>query len=304
MSSDLRRIALGAAAACLATLSCGTIQAVSHDSKDEWFPGVHHDLDSVGHTAGDENPSDPVSAACTAACLGIPVVIEGALRIVDLPFSFIADLVVMPFRTPVESDGNKQDFESPPAREQGTLPERDAAEVAPGEEVVATVLGRSIQRSELDSAALDRLICRPLVEKYRADHGIVATESEIAEYVAFFRKFSATEEAKEIFGDIADPEETSDADSLRSIAESSILDWKTSQRMYEEFGGVVIFQQANPLEPVGAYLAFLRAQEKAHAFEILDAALAPSFWEYFTREQEFVVDPEQVDYSKPWWKRE
>ena len=95
----------------------------------------------------------------------------------------------------------------------------------------------------------------------------------------------------------------SDADSLRPIAESSILDWKMSQRLYEEFGGVVIFQQANPLEPVGAYLAFLRSQEKAHAFEILDAALVPSFWEYYTREQQHVVDPERVDYSKPWWKR-
>jgi uncharacterized protein YceK len=184
MSSDLRRFALCAVVTFLATLSCGTIQAVSHDSQDEWFPGVHHDLDSLGHTAGDENPSDRVSASCTAACLGIPMVIDGALRIVDLPFSFVADLVVMPFRTPVESDGEKQDFENPPAGEQEPAPERSAAEVAPGEEVVATVFGRSIQRSELDSATLGELICPPLFEKYRKDHGIVATESEIAEYVA------------------------------------------------------------------------------------------------------------------------
>ncbi len=266
MSSDLRRLALCAAVTLVVIPSCGTIQALSHDSKDEWFPGVHHDLDSLGHTTGDESPSDPVSASCTAACLGIPVVIDGALRIVDLPFSFVADLVVMPFRPPVESDGEKSDFENAPSGEEEPALEGGAAEVAPGEEVVATVLGRSIQRSELDSATLDELICGPLCEKYRKDHAIVATESE--------------------------------------IAESSILDWKTSQRMYEEFGGVVIFQQANPLEPVGAYLAFLRAQENAHAFEILDAALAPSFWEYYTREQKFVVDPEQVDYSKPWWKKE
>jgi uncharacterized protein YceK len=118
MSSDIRRFKLGAAATVLATLSCGTIQSMSHDSKDEWFPGVKHDLKSFGHTTTDESPTDPLSAACTAACLGVPVVIEGALLIVDLPFSFLADLVVMPFRTPVDSDGEKKKSEGAPAGEQ------------------------------------------------------------------------------------------------------------------------------------------------------------------------------------------
>jgi hypothetical protein len=42
----------------------------------------------------------------------VPVVIEGVLPIVDIPFSFVADLVVMPFRTPAESDGEKKEFEA------------------------------------------------------------------------------------------------------------------------------------------------------------------------------------------------
>lgn len=103
MSSDVRRCALGAAVTLVATISCGTIQAVSHDSKDAWFPGVNHDLASLGHVDEDaKTPTDPISAGCTALCFGVPAVIEGALQIADLPFSFLADLVVMPFWSPAE----------------------------------------------------------------------------------------------------------------------------------------------------------------------------------------------------------
>jgi len=73
--------------------------------------------------------------------------------------------------------------------------------------------------------------------------------------------------------------------------------------MYQDYGGTVIWQQANPLEPVGAYLAFLREKELMGVFRIYDADRNVEFWRYFTRDHgAWVVPPERVDYSVPWWE--
>ena len=85
------------------------------------------------------------------------------------------------------------------------------------------------------------------------------------------------------------------------VCERMVLTWKLSKALYEQYGGGVIWQQFNPLEPVGAYLAFLKEHEKKGSFEILDADYKDRFWSYFTRDYgyKFIED---VDYSTPWWK--
>jgi len=103
-SSEVRRLALGAALVLAGLPGCGTITAVSHDSKDEWFPGVNHDLALFGHVDPHDAPNDPISAACIAGCVGVPLVIEFALQVADVPLSFVADLLVMPFWTPAEPE--------------------------------------------------------------------------------------------------------------------------------------------------------------------------------------------------------
>ena len=90
---------------------------------------------------------------------------------------------------------------------------------------------------------------------------------------------------------------------MRELAEEGVLSWKTSKALYEEYGGPVIFQQLNPFEPIGAYLVFLREYEKNGSFQIHDSRSNSRFWEYFTRDHgPWVVEPQKVDYSVPWWE--
>jgi hypothetical protein len=63
----------------------------------------------------------------------------------------------------------------------------------------------------------------------------------------------------------------------------------------------VIFQQANPLEPVGAYRKLLESHEAKGDFEIYDEKLKQQFWEYYVREHPFQVPQNLIDYSQPWW---
>jgi hypothetical protein len=127
-----------------------------------------------------------------------------------------------------------------------------------------------------------------------------------AEIEAFAQSFGARlSNDEETEPGAAKPKGLIDHISDHMVAESFILDWKTSKALYEEYGSGVIFQQFNPLEPVGAYLALLREQEAMGSFQIFDDALSAGFWDYFTRDHgHWFVKPEKVDYSKPWWERE
>lgn len=78
-------------------------------------------------------------------------------------------------------------------------------------------------------------------------------------------------------------------------------DWKLSKALYEEYGGTVIFQQANPLEPVGAYRQFLEKMERGKVFQIFDEANRKAFWHYFTRKHPSELSPKDVNYAVPWW---
>ena len=63
----------------------------------------------------------------------------------------------------------------------------------------------------------------------------------------------------------------------------------------------MIFQQANPREPVRPYRKFLEKMEQGKVFEIFDEANAKEFWHYFRRKHPFEVPPEEVNFSVPWW---
>jgi hypothetical protein len=77
--------------------------------------------------------------------------------------------------------------------------------------------------------------------------------------------------------------------------------WKLDRMLYNTYGGTVIFQQGNPLEPVGAYRKFLEEMEDAKVFEVYDADNRQKFWHYFVRQHPFQVPPDKIDFDKPWW---
>ncbi|MCX5634308.1 MAG: hypothetical protein NTW55_00495 [Planctomycetota bacterium] len=83
--------------------------------------------------------------------------------------------------------------------------------------------------------------------------------------------------------------------------------WKANKKLYEKYGGRVVFQQAGP-EPLDAYRDFLKEQEKAGAFEIKDPNYSAMFWNYFTNDKmhTFYKDPNEARelMEKPWWLKE
>jgi hypothetical protein len=165
-----------------------------------------------------------------------------------------------------------------------------------GQRVVATVDGRAITEADVQASSLGALIVQPLLDRYRAERGIAASREEIE--ACLRRAFGANpsdEAARAVLvGD----------DQTTGLATHLVLDWKTSKQLYAEYGGVVVFQQLNPLEPLGAYRAFLREQESRGAFCIHEPESAAAFWAYFERDPgRWKVAAEDVDYSVPWWEK-
>jgi hypothetical protein len=175
-------------------------------------------------------------------------------------------------------------------------------------DVVVTVLGKPVTRDQLEgdeAYAILPAVLGPLLNDFAAREGIEATEPEIARFDEFLSKHEAD---LAVISTDTDDEDDVDADikreADREVAQESVKDWKVCRALYARYGGTVIFQQLNPLEPVGAYLAFLREHEQKGSFQFHDDRLAAQFWDYFTRDHgPWVVDPASVDYSVPWWEK-
>jgi hypothetical protein len=80
-----------------------------------------------------------------------------------------------------------------------------------------------------------------------------------------------------------------------------ITSYKVNKALYDKYGGRVGITKWGP-EPVGAYEALLREHEKKKEFEILDAALASAFWEWYAAQPRMPMKPEQVDFGYYWLK--
>lgn len=159
-------------------------------------------------------------------------------------------------------------------------------------EAAATVLGQTIYRDEVRApAGLEPLIVRPLLLRFAAEQRLTVTQAEIDELQSALSMpappagLTAAQRAE-----------------LRKIPEGIVLNWKISRALYQKYGGEVIFQQANPLEPVGAMRKFLEEQEKSGAFAIHSAADRQRFYAYYTRTHPSVVPASEINYDKPWWR--
>lgn len=136
---------------------------------------------------------------------------------------------------------------------------------------------------EYEADKLVSLILNPLLREYAKTHGITASVDEINSV------------SRTIFG------KRVARGAIRTIAEATVIQWKVSKSLYQQYGGTVIFQQSNPFEPIGAYQKFLEEQQQKKAFEIYNPQLRAAFWCYFTCEQSMIVPPEEVNYDVPWW---
>ena len=143
------------------------------------------------------------------------------------------------------------------------------------------------------------LIWPPIIENYAEKHNVEPTIGEIQSLADYMKE--ATSEIT--------PEQTHLALPTKSEAEnekyySMVKTWKLSKALHQEFGGAVISQPANPLEPVGAYQKLLEKHEQEGNFQIYDMLLRKTLYDSFIVESSRNLIPEdQVDYSTPWWQK-
>ncbi len=173
------------------------------------------------------------------------------------------------------------------------------------QDVVATVFGKDISLEMIKQspeAELALLIWTPIREEFEKTHDVEPTEEEIKTFTEFMDRSAAKAHEKlpeDLKARLPDPASMREAS--KPMYRDMVKQWRISKALYEEYKGEVIFQQANPMEPVGAYRKLLESHEAKGGFKIYDVKLRESFWEYYTRKHPFIVPPEGVDYSKPWW---
>jgi hypothetical protein len=177
------------------------------------------------------------------------------------------------------------------------------------DEVIAIVAGDRIERDQIEGEPerypndhwhkFNGRVIGGLLRVYQEEHRIEATDAEIGEFLAFLRKQSRRQNDPRVLDfDPASP-------AMRAMGKSWVVSWKRSKALYEQYGGTVIWNQGNPQEPVGAYRALFREHEAHGTVKILDAAYRRKVQQWLdTPDPSFVIPPEKVDYSMPWWRRE
>ena len=168
-----------------------------------------------------------------------------------------------------------------------------ATEVAPTDAAVkaATEPGKKPAevRAQLMAESLERKIFSALLDSFVEENSIKVSDEEI-------------EAAAEALTSEVPAEERPAKEQWREIYEDVVMSWKTSKALYEKYGGTVIFQQMNPLEPVGAYRKLIEEGERNGSFKVLDPSLKPHMWKYFTREDHpFQLSKDDIDFTTPWW---
>ncbi len=88
-----------------------------------------------------------------------------------------------------------------------------------------------------------------------------------------------------------------------AMARGMAKSWKVSKALYEAYGGDVVFQQDNPLTPVGAYQKLFEQYREKGEFVIYDPIFKAAFWSSVKMKYANTYDPEKIDFSLPWWEK-
>jgi hypothetical protein len=156
--------------------------------------------------------------------------------------------------------------------------------------------------SEVRSEKLAGLIWEPIWEKFDKAHGVKPTEAELDDHIRAMEALTATLPDRHLPDDPRiSPKMKKEIE--REVAEHIVTQWKRNKALYEEYGGIVLFQQLNPMEAFGAMRKLLESHEAKGDFQIYDEQLKQQFWKYYLREPVSwkVMKPENIDYSEPWW---
>ncbi|AML52161.1 META domain-containing protein [Falsihalocynthiibacter arcticus] len=169
----------------------------------------------------------------------------------------------------------------------------------------ATVLGEELSTTDADE--LQKTIVSRLFDQYAAERGIEATTVEIDTFLKKMRQSEA--EVGTSKRDTLTPEATAEIETMESgKAIGLIRQWKINKALYEQYSGRIIYQQSG-LEPIDAYLQFLKQRQSEGGFAIHNQAMEEGFWTSFTDASlhEFLEpgSSEEADaFSVPPWDQE
>lgn len=139
-------------------------------------------------------------------------------------------------------------------------------------------------------AMLSDKIFRAVLDDYAAKNNIEVDPSLVKK---FKQRFAASLNAPSM-----NDEQRQSAD---EIAEKQVLRWQIDRALYNEYGGTVVFQQSNPQMPAKAYEILLKSYRDKGAFRITDDRFRAVFWEAIEPPYPFVLSPDKIDFSQPWW---
>jgi hypothetical protein len=150
---------------------------------------------------------------------------------------------------------------------------------------------------------LTSLIWKQVISKFSENYDVEPSQEEIDGYINAMKAFSSERPKSEENWRPAEIESEEIKEQISNIYKDFVRKYKISKKLYELYGGVVIFQQGNPLEPVGAYRKLLELHESNKDFVIYNKEFKTSFWDYYVREHRGIIPEDKVDYTVPWWKR-
>lgn len=183
------------------------------------------------------------------------------------------------------------------------------SEVSPTDEELnavakATGVSRDLAMAQFQHARLTEVIIKAVLDDYAQKKGIEADPDMVKRFLEVFGESLNAEEAMP--KEVGDDEELAKAFAEKKrapeeVAAEQVKHWLTEKAMYEEFGGPVVFRSTAPQYPVGAYLKLLMQYEKQDKLIIRAPAFAGVFWRGFAPPHNAEIEPDNVDFSKPWW---
>jgi hypothetical protein len=159
--------------------------------------------------------------------------------------------------------------------------------------------------SDVRDRKLASLIWDPIMDEFLKTHDVKPTEAEMDDFTRVMANLPLPKpEADRQLLDDSRMTDKMKKEVDREVAESFVKQWKIKKALYEEYGGIVMFQQFNPMEPLGAMRKLLEIHQAKGDFEIYDEELKQRFWKYYLQPTSWkIMKPEDVDYSEPWWMK-
>ena len=189
-------------------------------------------------------------------------------------------------------------------------------------EIIARLFGESISNSELQPSesdvdrfqailtdkseseirdilaqrALGTKITESVLTDFANKNHIEPTDSEVESAYSVIKLWTAELNQNESYS-------AEDIERYRlAMAKGMAKSWKVSKALYDIYGGDVVFQQSNPLTPVGAYKDLFEQYREKGEFVIYDPIFKAAFWASVRMQYSNVLDEENIDFSVPWWE--